>query len=190
MSLNTRKKIFCEEYIIDLNATQAAIRAKYSKKTARQIGQRLLTNVDIQEYIQKLMKKREERTEITQDRVLEELALIGFSDLAELLEIEEGGLIVAKKFDDIPKGKTRTLKAIKEDRIIRETPDGKQMVVHDKIKYEIWDKPKALEMMGRHLGMFVDNLKHTGEVKLKHELSMKNLKESLKDFDENGSDTE
>ena len=156
MSLRLRQERFCQEFIIDLNGTKAAIRSKYSKKGARVRASELLANSNIQKRIRELMDKREKRTEVTQDRVLKELALLGFSDLADLVEVGEDGMILVKKFEDMPKDASRLLKAIKEDRIIRETPDGKQMVVHDKIKYEIWDKPKALEMMGRHLGMFQD----------------------------------
>ncbi len=71
--LTPKQKQFCEEYIIDLNATQAAIRAGYSEKTARSIGNRLLTNVDIQNYIRELQQKRSERLQYTQDDLLRDL---------------------------------------------------------------------------------------------------------------------
>ena len=83
MPLNERQKRFCDEYLIDLNATQAAIRAGYSPKTAYSLGQRLLKKVDIQEYLQKRLKNREERTEVTQDRVLKELAKVAFHEAAD-----------------------------------------------------------------------------------------------------------
>lgn len=81
MALNDKQKRFAAEYIIDLNATQAAIRAGYSEKTAKSQGQRLLTHVDIKAEIAKAKSHREKRTEITQDRVLHELAKIGFADI-------------------------------------------------------------------------------------------------------------
>ena len=68
--IDTRQKRFCEEYLIDLNATQAAIRAGYAKRSARQIASRLLTNDDIRAYIAELQKERMVRTEITADYVL------------------------------------------------------------------------------------------------------------------------
>ena len=71
--LNSKHKRFCEEYVIDLNATQAAIRAGYSKKTARSQGQRLLTNVDIQNFIQTLKAEVAERNNITIDWVVQKL---------------------------------------------------------------------------------------------------------------------
>lgn len=70
MSLNEKQKQFCEEFIIDFNATQAAIRAGYSKNTARNIASENLAKLNIQEYIKQLIEKRNERTKITQDEVV------------------------------------------------------------------------------------------------------------------------
>lgn len=71
--LNDKQKQFCEEYIIDLNGTQAAIRAGYSKKTARAIANELLTKLDIQEYIQKLKNKRSNRVKYSQDELMRDI---------------------------------------------------------------------------------------------------------------------
>lgn len=68
--LNEKQKQFCEEYIIDLNGTQAAIRAGYSKKTARAIANELLTKLDVQEYICELKNKRSERVKYSQDELM------------------------------------------------------------------------------------------------------------------------
>lgn len=70
MSLNEKQKQFCEEFIIDFNGTQAAVRAGYSPNTANEQAARLLANVNIQEYIKQLIEKRNERTKITQDEVV------------------------------------------------------------------------------------------------------------------------
>ena len=86
MALNAKKNRFVEEYPVDLNATQAAIRAGYSKKTAYSIGQRLLKDVEVQAAIQEAMQKRSKRVEITQDRVLQEYARIAFFDPRKLFE--------------------------------------------------------------------------------------------------------
>lgn len=75
---NQKHEIFCKEYLTDLNATQSAIRSGYSKKTAGSIGQRLLKNVEIQKRIKELMEDRSKRTEITADKVLEELGVVAF----------------------------------------------------------------------------------------------------------------
>lgn len=84
-ALNERQKRFVAEYLIDLNATQAAIRAGYSQKTAYSMGQRLLKKVEVQDELQKAMKQRQARTEITQDYVIEklkEIADMSASDMA------------------------------------------------------------------------------------------------------------
>lgn len=79
--MTERQKRFGDEYFIDLNLTQAAIRAGYSEKTAYSAGQRLLKNVEVQKYIQERLKSRQERTEITQDMIIGELHKLGFADI-------------------------------------------------------------------------------------------------------------
>ena len=71
--LNEKQKQFCEEYIIDLNGTQAAIRAGYSEKTANRIASELLTKLDIQEYICVLKNKRSERVKYSQDELMRDI---------------------------------------------------------------------------------------------------------------------
>ena len=78
--LTDKQKKFCEEYLIDLNGTQAAIRAGYSEKTANEQSGRLLVNVSIQKYISELMKMQSQRTGITADKVLKELEKVAFTD--------------------------------------------------------------------------------------------------------------
>ena len=71
--LEEKQKMFCKEYIIDFNGTQAAIRAGYSKKTANEQASRLLTKVNVQAYLKKLIENREKRTQITQDEVVADI---------------------------------------------------------------------------------------------------------------------
>lgn len=140
MALNEKQERFVEEYLVDLNATKAAIRAGYSEKTARSIGQRLLTNVDIQAEIQREKKDRSYRTRITQDAVLRELAAIGFARSTDYAHINENGHVVL----------TPTAWLTEEQRIaiagVKETQFGVEVKMHDKIR--------ALEMLGKHLGIF------------------------------------
>jgi phage terminase small subunit len=86
MILSPKQLIFAEEYVIDFNATQAAIRAGYSPKTAASQGERLLRNVEIQKAIQSVMKKREKRTQITQDSVQQPGGELATADVNELVE--------------------------------------------------------------------------------------------------------
>jgi phage terminase small subunit len=89
MALTAKQEMFAKEYIVDLNAAQAAIRAGYSERTAKQIGQENLTKPDLQKYIQDLMDERSKRVEITADMVLREYAKLGFSNIADYLKVEE-----------------------------------------------------------------------------------------------------
>jgi len=73
MAFTNKQKKFCKEYLIDLNATQAAIRAGYAKNSARQMASEMLTNANIQEYVQKLMDKRAKKAEITAENILNDI---------------------------------------------------------------------------------------------------------------------
>ena len=161
---NVRQEQFCQEYLKDLNGTKAAERAKYSKKTACEQASRLLANVKIQQRIAELKKKREERTKVTQDRVVKELALLGFSDLKDYITIDSlTGAIQAKGFEKMPAETSRALQSVQEDRVIKEDADGKKTTVYDKVKFKTHDKIRALEILARHLGMLVERHEVTGE---------------------------
>ena len=138
--LTDKQKRFCEEYLIDLNATQAAIRAGYKEKTAYAQGQRLLKKVEAQEYLQELMDERSKRTEITADRVLRELAAIAFSDRTELAQVGESGEVTFTPTEQLKEDIKRTIAGIE---------NGKHG-----IKVTTYDKVKALELLGKHLGLF------------------------------------
>lgn len=113
--LTAKQERFCREYIIDLNATQAAIRAGYSEKTAAEQGVRLLRNVKVKEKIQYLQRKLTKRVEITQENIVNELASIGFAE---------------------------------PSKYVRTT-----------------DKIKALELLGKHLGIFTEKMQIEGDIK-------------------------
>lgn len=154
--LNEKQKRFAAEYLIDLNATQAAIRAGYSEKTAGVQGFGLLKKPEIQKLIQELMEARSERTEITQDQVLKELAKVAFSDLRKVLT-PGGALIDAQDWDDDVAGFISSVEVVKK-------PSGEQdeegrPVVEHVHKIKAWDKMAALEKLGKHLGMFIDRSK-------------------------------
>lgn len=151
-SLNVKQKRFVEEYLIDLNATQAAIRAGYSEKTAYSSGQRLLKHVEIQAAIQKRQSKRAVRTEVTQDRVVAELAKIGFSNLNKIItwggsteSTESISIVPSADIDD------DTAAALSEFSL---TPTGFKVKLHDKLG--------ALDKLARHLGMYSE-AQDTGE---------------------------
>ena len=145
--LTPKQQLFVEEYLVDLNATQAAIRAGYSAKTAAAQGIRLLRNVNIQTAIQEAMKKRESRTEVTQDMVVKELAAIGFAKATDYASIE-GPLVTIKPTAQLTKDQAAAIVGIEQGNF--------------GIKVKLGDKVKALELLGKHLGMF-DSAPESGE---------------------------
>lgn len=146
--LNDKQKRFCEEYIIDLNATQAAIRAGYSAKTANEQAGRLLVNVSVQEFIAELKAERSDRLQITADDVLKEFWSIAQDDVKNYLsfkmedekikvEVKDSATINTKNIQEISLGK-----------------DGQ-------FKFKLYARDAALVNVGRHLGMFKDKLDTT-----------------------------
>lgn len=165
--LTAKQQRFCDEYLIDLNATQAAIRAGYSKKTAEQLAYQLLQKTSVQNHIAELQKKREERTEITQDSVLRELALIAFakaSDYAKVVEKDamvevEGNMIPVLDEDGNPV-KCRTVEPILTDELTEDQKKAIAVIKKGRDGFEIkpYSKIQALELLGRHLGMFTEKV--------------------------------
>ena len=153
MPLNRRQQTFVNEYLIDLNATQAAIRAGYSKHTAKEQASRLLTIVDLQEAITKASDKREARTEITADRVLKELSRIAFFDQRKLYR-EDGTLKAMHEFDDESAAVVSGIEVV-------ETAGGAALYTK---KAKVSDKVAALGLAMRHLGMLNDKMEHSGFV--------------------------
>lgn len=143
MKLTDRQKVFCEEYLIDLNATQAAIRAGYSPATANRIGSRLLTNVVIRARIEKAMAERSKRTGINADRVLRELARIAFVNAADVIDFQTATIVSGASEDDTAAIASFSVKTIP-------TADGEGI----EREIRLFDKLKALELLGKHLGLF------------------------------------
>ena len=138
--LTEKQKRFCEEYLVDLNATQAAIRAGYAQRTAYSQGQRLLKNVEIQSRISELRERQSKRTEITADRVIEELAAIAFTDRSELASINDKGYVAVNPTNKWSKEAKKAVSSIKESQ--------------NGIEVKSYDKLRALELLGKHFGIF------------------------------------
>lgn len=151
MALTPKQKLFIEEYLIDLNATQAAIRAGYSPRNADKIGSELLGKTRVSDEIKKAMAERSRRTGINQDRVLMELAKIAFVNPAEVVNFDEATIRENAVPDDLA-----AVASVKVKRF--PTKDGEG--IEREIKF--YDKNKALEMSGRHLGMFKDRVEVSG----------------------------
>lgn len=175
MKLTDKQKIFIDEYLVDLNATRAykvAYPSCKKEETANVNASRLLRNAKVKEYVEKRMKDREKRTEITQDKVLQELSKIAFangSDFAKVVQksymrpkLDSDGNLTGEveevfykdveliPTDDLSEDKRKAISAIKQ------TKFG--------IEVASCDKVRALELLGRHLGMFTDKVEHSGAI--------------------------
>lgn len=148
--MTEKQKIFADEYLIDLNATRAykvAYPRVKNDETAAAAAARLLKNVKVVTYIEKRMQDRQKRTEVTQDRVIEELAAIAFARATDFAQIVNGNVVLANTAD-LTESQIKAIAGIKEGKF--------------GIELKLNDKEKALELLGRHLGMFKDKLEVSG----------------------------
>lgn len=157
--LTEKQKLFVSEYLIDLNATQAAIRAGYSPKTAEQIGYQMLKKTSVSDAIAQAMAERSKRTGITADRVLNELAMIGFANAADIINF---GAATVK--GDASREDTACIQSVK----VKTIPTDAGDITEREVK--LYDKKSALELIGKHLGMFKDKLEVSGIDKEKSKL--------------------
>jgi phage terminase small subunit len=158
--LSPRQQRFCVEFIVDLNGEQAAIRAHYSPRTARSQASRLLTKANIRAEIERLQAKRSERTEITADRVLTELAKLGFANMADYMVSGPNGDPYLD-FSALSREQAAALQEVSvEDFIDGRGEDARQV---KRVKFKLADKRAALVDIGRHLGMFKERHELTGK---------------------------
>lgn len=138
--LTDKQKRFVSEYLVDLNATAAATRAGYSEKTACEQGSRLLANVKVQEEIRKRQERLQDKLEITQEKVLEELAAIAFANGTNFATINHKGQVSLTPTSELSENRKKAVASIKEGQY------GVEVKLHDKVR--------ALELLGKHLGVF------------------------------------
>lgn len=141
--MTNKQQQFCKEYLVDLNATQAAIRAGYSKKTAANIGNENLIKPEIQQEISKQFAKRCKGIDLKAEEVLTELKSLGMSDITDYVEWSQGR-VVLKPSKDIPKHKLKAVKEISS----KNTMHGTDITI------KLWDKNSALEKLGRYFSLF------------------------------------
>jgi phage terminase small subunit len=147
-----KQQLFCQEFVVDMNATQAALRAGYSKNGARNQGSRLLANEGIRSEISRLVCERAERTSITVDMVISELAKIAFGSIGDLVNWDSSTVTLIEK-GLIPKDAIAAISEISET----VTAGG---TVTTKVSRE--SKVKCLELLGKYLSMFTDRHIHEG----------------------------
>ena len=149
--MTEKQKRFVEEYLIDLNATQAAIRAGYSSKNADKIGHELQGKTRVSEAISKAMAERSRRTGINQDRVLQELARIGFAKITDVVDPDTAKIKADASEDDLA-----CIQSIK----IKPNEFGTEREV------KLYDKKSALVDIGKHLGMFKERVELDADMEL------------------------
>lgn len=152
--LTQKQKRFVEEYLIDLNATQAAIRAGYSSESAKEIGCENLTKPNIRTHISIAMAERSKRTGINADRILTELAKIALVNPKDVIDFDRATVKVGASDDDLA-----AIQSVKVKIIPNKDGEG----IESEIK--LVDKLRALELLGKHLGMFKDKLEINANVK-------------------------
>ena len=148
---------FVAEYLIDLNASEAAIRAGYSRKTARSIGSELLTNPDISAALAEKQAKQLARADLTAARVLEEMRRLAFFDIADFFDVD-GNL---KPVTDIPVEARAAIAGLEIARANLDPKDGKKSEewLH---KIKLAPKQASLEMLAKHFGLLIERVEHSG----------------------------
>lgn len=169
-NLTPKQQRFVEEYLIDLNATQAAIRAGYSEKTANEQGSRLLANVSISEAIAEAQAKRSERTKIDADYVLQRLVAIDQMDVLDIMD-DKMQMRPLSEWPPVWRQYINNVESV-------ELAEG--AVWLKKIKWP--DKVKNLELLGKHVdvGAFKDKVEHSGTIEIQ---SVSELMDELSEGD-------
>jgi len=152
--LTELRERFCREYLIDLNATKAVVRAGYSKRGAAQMASFLLSIIKISARIQELQAARAERTDSKADRVIQEIKQVAFSEIGEFLSFDDKDGVKLKNSDEIPIEARRAIKSVSE---VKNKAGGR-------LSFRLHSKIKALELLMRHHGMFHDKLEVTDKI--------------------------
>lgn len=155
--LNEKQRQFAKEYLIDLNATQAAIRAGYSPKTAGVQGHELLKNPKIQEFIQQSINRVEKKLDISAERIMQEYARVAFADIRNYGEWDATGRATMKPSVELSDDETAAISEITVTTTVRD--DGNTAVVS---KMKLADKLRALDGLSKIRGLFVDRHEHSG----------------------------
>ena len=149
--LTPKQAAFVQEYLVDLNGAAAARRAGYKAKNADDLAVQLLRKTPVQGAIQAALAERTARTAVTQDRVVLELARVAFADMSRLVKFENGQMTITET-GQLSEDDRRALSELSES--VTENGRTRKLKVHDKLK--------ALELLGKHLGMFVDKQEISG----------------------------
>ena len=163
MALTAKQARFVEEYLVDLNAAHAAIRAGYSKSTAKEQGYQLLQRRDVADAVAARQADLAKKLEVTQERIVTELAKIAFANMSDYIRISGEG----DPYTDLSKMDRDQAAAVSEI-TVEDFKDGRGEDARDvrRVKFKLHDKRQSLVDLGRHLGMFKDKVEHSGTVAL------------------------
>lgn len=171
--LSDKRKQFADEYLKDHNATQAAIRAGYSKKTAKNIASRLLTIASVQEYLAHRAKELLEKAEITPEKVLKELSTIAFSDIRDMVEWN-GERVVFKPSAELSDTAAHAISEVSAETATTRVDENIESHV-TKMKLKTWNKNQALDKLGQYFKLFTENLNISGKLTIE---DLKNMSDS------------
>jgi phage terminase small subunit len=156
--LTRKQEAFASEYLVDLNGTQAAIRAGYSPHTAGEQAYELLKLPDIAAAIELRMAQRVARVNMKADDVLHVMSLLSHSRIDHYTVDEDGYVTLA---EGAPEGAMHAIQSVKRRKTTRTDKDGSTFTTVD-VEIKLWDKVAPLRLMGRHVGLFPDRVEHTG----------------------------
>lgn len=159
--LNDRQKLFVEEYLLDFNATQAAIRAGYSKETANEQGARLLANASVAAAIDVRRAELMEQLNLKQEDVIRELAKLAFSNMADYMTVGPDGTAYLD-LSTLTRDQAAAISELTSETYMEGRGDNAVPVKRAKIKLS--DKKGNLELLGRYFKMFVDKSEVTGDI--------------------------
>lgn len=154
-----RERIFAREYSIDLNGTRAAIAAGYSPATAGVKAAQLLAKVSVKQLVAKLAQQRCERLDITAEKVLAEIAKLGFSNMLDYMRVDDDGE-AHLDLSLLTREQAAAIQEIREDST-GGTGDGERKRIL-RTTFKLADKGINLERLGRHLKLFTDVVKVEG----------------------------
>lgn len=157
-TLSPKKKKFVLEYHKDFNATKAAERAKYSPKTARSQGQRLLTNADIQKALSEVSEQLTKSDIASINEILQFLTRVMRGNIKDVVGWKEDGLVFTASSEDMDEDTCRLIKKVK----VTEKTSQKGDWTECKTDVELHDPVKASELLGKYHGIFKDKLEHSG----------------------------
>jgi phage terminase small subunit len=160
--MNAKQQRFVEEYLIDLNATQAALRAGYSPKTAYAQGHDLLKVPEVAAAVAEGSKRLLAEAGVQADAVLRECAALAFSDVGDILDFS-GPTVRLKPAKEIPPHARRCISSIKVKRYVEGKGRGEEPdTVAEVTEFKLWSKDAAQERLGKYLKLFTDRVEHTG----------------------------